>query len=428
MTNESVSKWIENEIVPQLLHHDELKEAIAIKTEVQALESMKDNWASDMFEINLTLQQRRQQSKVSLLMKVMNEDENVRDKNQSDKQFFNEIHFYSTAVPFITSRLPSEQSKTDFESLFPKHYYSYYIQNQKPESFKDATIVMENLKVRDYNLGDRESLDIKHCTLALKRIGAFHAYSYFIKEQDPMRFLDAVVKPILETYYIEEKRETTAAVFDASEQRVIDGLAKEVPSDDPGLARLRNLASRSAFDVFSEQVQPQEPLSVLCHGDFLRNNVLFRYANGEPVDMKLIDFQMVRYASPVIDVSLFVCMNTSHALRAAHLHELLQVYHASLTETLAALSGRPAAQLDQRYSFEAFLDEFRKHAVQGYLVTIEFLPWMLVNDDELAEIVKLNWEERGSPRYIEKSRQLGGEKVTRVLVDLAKDLIDKNYL
>ena len=39
----------------------------------------------------------------------------------------------------------------------------------------------------------------------------------------------------------------------------------------------------------------EEALAVVCHGDFLRNNMLFKYdENGKAVDVRLIDFQTSR--------------------------------------------------------------------------------------------------------------------------------------
>jgi len=39
----------------------------------------------------------------------------------------------------------------------------------------------------------------------------------------------------------------------------------------------------------------------ICHGNFTRNNLLFRYENGKPNDVKIIDWSTMRYCSPSID-------------------------------------------------------------------------------------------------------------------------------
>ncbi|KAK7866697.1 hypothetical protein R5R35_003238 [Gryllus longicercus] len=413
-------KLIEDFILPKILQ--ELQGATILQHELRAMDGMKDNWASTMFEIKLDVQ-RKVKEPLHAILKVMNEDKNVREKMKSHKQFFNEIHFYSTAMSLFTSVVAAEELKFTFDRLFPKCFCSYYNVNKKPENYEDAYIVMENLKVRGFKLGNRTSLDFKHCSLALQCLGEFHALSYFIKERVPDRFINEVVKPIHETNYDPSDRKTWNDMFGACEQRIIDACDSESVRN-----RLRELATREPFDVFTELVQPQEPLAVLCHGDFLRNNVLFRYENGEPVEMKFIDFQTIRYASPTIDISLLLCMNTTHELRVAHWDELLQVYHNSLTNTLSSLLRKPKDHLDSRYSFDSFMADFRRHAVYGYLIAIEFQLWMFAEESELEAFVKMYWEERGSPRHLEALRHLGGVQATRELVMLAKDLVEKKCI
>ncbi|MBO8695574.1 phosphotransferase, partial [Staphylococcus aureus] len=58
------------------------------------------------------------------------------------------------------------------------------------------------------------------------------------------------------------------------------------------------------------------PMSVLCHGDFNRNNLLFRYDDGgRPVDALAYDMATMRYGSPVLDLSFFLYMNADRQTR-----------------------------------------------------------------------------------------------------------------
>lgn len=50
-------------------------------------------------------------------------------------------------------------------------------------------------------------------------------------------------------------------------------------------------------------------VSTICHGRFSQDNVLFGYENGKPNDVKVIDWQTMRYCSPAIDLGLILLAN-----------------------------------------------------------------------------------------------------------------------
>lgn len=47
----------------------------------------------------------------------------------------------------------------------------------------------------------------------------------------------------------------------------------------------------------------------ICHGNFTRNNLLFRYENERPSDVKVIDWSTMRYCSPAIDFGHILLQN-----------------------------------------------------------------------------------------------------------------------
>lgn len=78
-------------------------------------------------------------------------------------------------------------------------------------------------------------------------------------------------------------------------------------------------------------LEPQEPTAVLCHGDFNRNNLFFRYDDsGKPVDAMVFDMATIRYGSPTFDLSFLLYMNTDSQFRDEHWDKLLDTYCASL--------------------------------------------------------------------------------------------------
>lgn len=98
---------------------------------------------------------------------------------------------------------------------------------------------------------------------------------------------------------------------------------------------------RSVYFYQWHCVKPKEPHAVICHGDYLRNNIAFRYdGNGIVNDAMMFDFQTMRYASPMIDMSTFLANSTGYEVRNKHFKHIFKAYHDALTlELLANISG-----------------------------------------------------------------------------------------
>lgn len=85
--------------------------------------------------------------------------------------------------------------------------------------------------------------------------------------------------------------------------------------------------------------QPFEPMAIICHGDYLRNNIAFRYdCNGKAIDAMMFDFQTMTYASPMIDLCTFMANSTGYEVRDKHFPHIFATYHESLTNNFLAVS------------------------------------------------------------------------------------------
>lgn len=74
--------------------------------------------------------------------------------------------------------------------------------------------------------------------------------------------------------------------------------------------------------------EPVEPIAIICHGDFLRNNLAFRYdAHGNPTDAMMFDFQTLCYTSPMLDLVSFMAVSTGWKVRCVNFHDIFTVYH-----------------------------------------------------------------------------------------------------
>ncbi|XP_067006713.2 uncharacterized protein [Anabrus simplex] len=418
MSFESSVVWIRDTLVPRMLEVVPMwKGATVIKCEIAQMAINKDGFASLLFSVDLWLNCDGKRTSDSIIVKIMFFDDKLRAAFQSEKQFANEIHFYSKVLPLF-------ESVAGAQLLFPRYYYSSI--SSSPEGKcreEDAVIVMEDLRPKGFRLGNRSSLDFDHCVLALKQIGRFHALSYAMKHLDEEAFHRDVVSKILETLNSSE----FSSGIGAYNKRVTEALKTLSPENS-----LAETLQGKVTDpkIFENLITPKEPLAVLCHGDFCRNNMLFNYDEKNKVcDVRLLDLQTIRYASPAIDLSFFLFMNTTAELRKQSWDQLFESYHKEVCGTLAKVLGKPEESLDPCYSLEAFKEDFRQHALYGYIITVTFLPCMLGSDQEREEMTR-SWQE--SFWDVEHMQDLidriGGVQATDALVSLVLEMREKSFL
>lgn len=96
-------------------------------------------------------------------------------------------------------------------------------------------------------------------------------------------------------------------LFDAIAYRILDIL--KLLSDPQLVEKTKGRLSESPLSVMESLAAEINDVSTVCHGSFSRDNVLFRYENGKPCDVKVIDWQTMRYCSPAIDLGLILFAN-----------------------------------------------------------------------------------------------------------------------
>ncbi|EGI63190.1 hypothetical protein G5I_08427 [Acromyrmex echinatior] len=133
--------------------------------------------------------------------------------------------------------------------------------------------------------------------------------------------------------------------------------------------KMEALLSQVFDKVMMKIVEPREPLSTLCHGNFTLGNILFEIKNGKH-DAILIDFALCRYSTPVVDLSTYICLCCSNEMMKDKFFEIMRVYHNALKKYLleAGVSNI------EKYSYKALLDDYRRGGLFGFISASFFLP------------------------------------------------------
>jgi hypothetical protein len=421
------SSWVEQQLVPTMVAHasfgDRSKQRLeTTKCKVKHTETGDDHFTSTILYINLELKFEHQAPQAySLLVKLSPEDPILWNYLDTDVLFHNEILMYTEVIPFVEEFL--SKRKTDLlGEMFPKCYYAE--SGAACVGGRDI-IVLEDMVPRGFTpSAERLVLDYDHCAVALRRLARYHAVFYGLKKLETSRFR-AMVKNIRTRNFGQSSPEDLSYSYKTTSYRGVMYLEGRQEMDQTTLDRLKNRLEHAGQHVV-DLMEPKEPLAVLCHGDFSRNNILFRYESGKPCDAVLFDLQTVTYSSPAIDLSLFMYLNTSSELRNQHWDDLFGEYHTTLTRTLARILGCSVEDLLPDYGLDEFRKDFVAHGFYGYMVCSYLLGQMSVDREDQVDFKVMC--RRNVRDLVHAVLSLGGEHLSQQLADILKHLASKDAI
>jgi hypothetical protein len=306
------SSWVEQQLVPTMVVHGSFGERSkqrveTTKCKVTHKDTGDDHLTSTILFIDLELMFEHQAPQAySLLVKVSPEDPIYRRFFDTDILFHNESHMYTEVIPFVEEFLRKRQTDLRGE-IFAKCYYAE--SGAACVGGRDIVVLEDMVPLGFTPSAERVVLDYDHCVVALKLLARYHAVFYGLKKLETSRF-HAFVKNIRLQNMGQSSPEDMSYFLKTMSYRAVMYLEGRQEMDQATLDRLKNRLEHAGQHIV-ELMEPKEPLAVLCHGDFCRNNILFCYDSGKPCNAVFLDFQLVKYASPAIDLSLFMYLNTS---------------------------------------------------------------------------------------------------------------------
>lgn len=237
---------------------------------------------------------------------------------------------------------------------------------------------MEDLKQQGYVMCDRlKQLDFDRCNTYMKIIGKFHALSLRVYKQEP-ELIERVGKEIV---YHNNLNADVKQLFVAGFLSLASVL--EEWKDYEQFSKLIRNNVNKIWEKLVAIHKGKKHLRVLNHGDSWTNNLLFKYDDtGKLIDMKLIDFQMCRFASPAIDLIMFIASSAQEDVKLHRLPELYTTYLDSLNSTLET-NG-----CEERLTQEQLQDELKYADMLPYGLLSIYIPVVLSERDNVLDMDK----------------------------------------
>lgn len=233
----------------------------------------------------------------------MKGDEKFRESAKSYIMCSNEVHIYKNVIPAFRRFLKNSITTFNPDEWIPRAYFADCKKFPDFCDSEEALLVLENLQKPGYRLGPRIDLDEPHLRLMIRNIAQYHSVCHAMKitKNPELQPLIDAMKPLS---FLDNKGEVLPSynrLFEIGLKRVFNYVdATSAYQKDPDFVRMLNIMNvkygKLPAVMMQKFLKPEEPFSILLHGDYNRNNVLFQYDKDSgfdnPKSLRMIDFQV----------------------------------------------------------------------------------------------------------------------------------------
>ncbi|XP_014278706.1 uncharacterized protein [Halyomorpha halys] len=312
--------------------------------------------------------------KKSLIRKVLGSD-----ANEFQTEFNGKYNPFKTETEMYNSLTQIEYLMEEFEDtedvLWCKmvHHIPYNY------------IVMEDLKAMGFHMIERvQFYDLDHILLSVHSLGRYHAMCKTLEGR-------GLTPLALKTWYLFDNQGMHEYMYydlialAAAVKRLWD------PKWTPIVDKIKTTKSEvhERLKKFSEIDETK--FNVTNHGDCHKNNIVIKYNwDQRPIAMRFLDFQLVHYGSPCIDLTYMLYLAADPSVRRDNFNLLLITYHNALVTTLDKYHFQ-----GKKPDIEEIRDGMEKHSFMGLILSLSWYPNLLKSErmEELRDFVKIGQTE-----------------------------------
>ncbi|KAJ8713719.1 hypothetical protein PYW07_014089 [Mythimna separata] len=235
-------------------------------------------------------------------------------------------------------------------------------------------IIMENVSKKGFITGHRmDVVSLKFAEMAMKELAKFHAFSFVLKKTHP-DFFENHIKTIKMPYHCGEQfHEFVDSITKIAMNNINEDVKARVEKFCEGIA-----------NKFERHYNDDKVKHCLCHGDYRPNNILMKIVDGEVSQIIPVDYQLLFYGCPIMDILYFIINSTDKAFRRAHMSNLKDLYHKTMTKFLKYFD----IDVNSVYPRHKFEKEFKDKLDYGLIFALIFLPFMFASEDDIPDVTK----------------------------------------
>lgn len=342
--------------------------------ETESGSNMGDGFVGELLKVFI----READRELVVLCKLL--PQNEMRKQQGIALFEREGEAYEIILPLLT-KFQSEKALGEnvpqFDNI-PRCFYAKTYVDQM-----ESVIIMEDLRLQAFRMWDKANpVNFEHASLLMTTLGRLHALSFAMKDQQPEVFAQCreFTDPMWKMFELDPTN-SFDRMMSMMCQRAIDTLEPHDTFRREKLGKFHDCCQEEMKACVDANAA--EPYAIIGHGDCWSNNMMFQYGEDDvtPTNIKLIDWQLSRYGSPVLDLVYFIFNCTDEELRSHSYHRLLSIYYNSLSKHLHNLGGN----VDKQFPRSAFRDHLKRFGRYGFLMSLMVMPIICTPTDELPD-------------------------------------------
>ncbi|XP_077291150.1 uncharacterized protein LOC143914722 [Arctopsyche grandis] len=323
---------------------------------------------------------------ISLIAKCAPGDNVMRKKFPIRVIFEREILTYSEILPAMDA-LQDEFKIPKKDRFCHAEYYESINEVEK------ECLFFGDLAVEGYKMYDRQkSFDNQHLEHVMKTLARLHANSFVMKKTKP------------ELY--EKLSQKVSEPLDFGEGGTILELSRTKCCTVIENAEIRKRVEDSVENPLEKyqrfvDYKRTAPYNVICHGDCWINNFLFKYEDDKILDMKFVDWQVIRLASPITDIAYMMFSSTDEQMRSDCYVRSLGQYYEALDRNITTMGCKIA----ECYPREVFEDQIKSTMPFGLITSMMLLPITLCERDNTpkTDLTLENYNEEMLDNLLSKS-------------------------
>lgn len=223
---------------------------------------------------------------------------------------------------FCYEEIIASLKEFDIGKFTPKCYFA-----------TDDVIVLEDLGLLGFTCLDISiPADYEWMVNSIKQLTKFHTCSIIkeqmlIKETEKEMCLGDIYKEYIQDVF--EKNSVLGLDENLINIYLIEGLSEictEIPVD-----QFKKYVLLETEKMFENVKRSKSYYNVLCHGDIHGRNVL---SNNVSQNI-LIDFQLIRYCPPSVDLLFIIYITSGKNLRVSHMKKFIDIYYDALAHNLS---------------------------------------------------------------------------------------------